>query len=85
MGYQALSYEEKLAWSVADPTKWVGVETSIATARWLWESGFSACGGDAPGFEKVPQFSANGDPGGLEKLCLHEVMLAGWGLPIGEF
>ena len=84
VGYAALSEKEKLAWSVADPTVWVGVETSIKTARWIWETGFSACGGDAPGFERIPNLVGQGEPGGLEKLCLHEVMLSGWGMPIGE-
>lgn len=47
-------------------------------ARWLWEGEFSACAGDAPAFERIPKSSS-----GLEDLLLHEILLSGWGMPIG--
>jgi len=43
--------------------------------EWIWDSGFSAVAGDAISFEVYP------DQGGLS---LHEYLLAGWGVPIGE-
>ncbi|KAF2500605.1 hypothetical protein BU16DRAFT_602621 [Lophium mytilinum] len=80
VGYEALNEEQKVEWSKAKPTKWVGLEASVGMARWLWESGFSAAAGDAPGFERFP---FGGEFEG-EKLSLHEILLGGWGMPIGE-
>lgn len=74
----------------------IGVEPSAQVLRWLWESGFAAVAGDAPSFERAPveaQFEAVGRTawageewademkwGGL----LHQFLLGGWGVPIGE-
>jgi len=84
VGYDALSAEEKVKWAQNSPTRWTGIETSLATARWLWESGFAACAGDQPGWEAFPIWTEP-EVGGLEDLSLHEIMLAGWGMPIGEY
>lgn len=51
-----------------------GIEQSEDVLRWIWEN-FSAVAGDQPSFESWP---AKGD------YALHEVLLAGWGCPIGE-
>jgi hypothetical protein len=48
----------------------------------LWDNEFSACGGDQPSWEAWPVKIENG-AGGVGGLVLHEVILAGWGLPIG--
>ena len=46
--------------------------------RWIWEN-FSAVAGDQPSFERWPF------PMGAGALpALHEVLLGGWGCPIGE-
>lgn len=82
-GYSELSDEEKISWSHKTPTDWIGIETSIKTARWLWDSGFAACGGDQPGWESFPIWQTP-EKDGLEDLALHEVMLSGWGMPIGK-
>lgn len=42
--------------------------------EFLWEN-FSACAGDHPSWEAWPT---------QKDWALHEVMLAGWGMPIGE-
>ncbi|CAG8955269.1 hypothetical protein HYFRA_00011250 [Hymenoscyphus fraxineus] len=57
------------------PPHFGGVEQSEELVKWIWEH-FSAVAGDQPSFECWP--SAN------PKLLLHEVLLAGWGMPIGE-
>jgi kynurenine formamidase len=54
----------------------IGVESSEATLRWIWDQGFAAVAGDQPSFEAWP--CQNTD------FWLHEWLLAGWGLPIGE-
>jgi kynurenine formamidase len=83
VGYEAMSEEEKLKWAMDSPTVWTGIETSVNTARWLWDTGFAACAGDQPGWEAFPIWTTP-DVGGLGDLSLHEVMLGGWGMPIGE-
>lgn len=57
------------------PHRFGGLGQSEATAQWIWEN-FSAVAGDQPSFEAWP--AADG------ALVLHEVLLAGYGCPIGE-
>lgn len=54
----------------------IGVKSSEEILRWIWETGFAAVAGDMPSFEAYPCQ----DP----DFFLHEWLLAGWGLPIGE-
>lgn len=84
LGYRGLDHDGKIKFSHAEPTILTGVETSIATARWLWSNEFSACGGDAPGWEKWPALPGAGEVGGIGHYRLHEIMLNGWGMPIGK-
>ncbi|KZF22714.1 hypothetical protein L228DRAFT_247088 [Xylona heveae TC161] len=51
-----------------------GVEQSEEMLEWIW-SNFSAVAGDHPAFECWPS---------QKPWMLHEVLLAGWGCPIGE-
>ncbi|KAF4477165.1 hypothetical protein FAGAP_12492 [Fusarium agapanthi] len=53
-----------------------GVESSKEMLRWLWEQDFAAVAGDQPSMEAWP--CQNTD------FFLHEWLLAGWGMPIGE-
>jgi len=84
VGFDAMNEQEKAVWGVANPVRYVGVKTSVETIRWLWETGFSACAGDAPAWERFPAPPLEREVGGIENLCLHEIMLNGWGMPIGE-
>ena len=54
----------------------VGVESSEEIIRWIWEREFAAVAGDQPAFEAVPFQN--------DKWHLHQWLLAGWGMPIGE-
>jgi kynurenine formamidase len=57
-----------------------GLEGSEESLRWLWNTHFAAVAADSPGFEA---WSAGlGDSG--EQYRMHEVILSGFGLPIGE-
>ncbi|KAK0651808.1 hypothetical protein B0T16DRAFT_454228 [Cercophora newfieldiana] len=56
------------------PHEFIGVEQSEEMLRWIWEN-FSAVAGDQPSFEAWPT---------QKEWHLHEVLLAGWGCPIGE-
>lgn len=73
----------------------LGVEPTAAVLRWLWESGFAAVAGDAPSFERAPIAGPHTAVGGAwagepweEEMqtggLLHQWLLAGWGMPIGE-
>lgn len=74
--YNALSKIEAEALTSRPIHAAVGVESSEAMLRWIWDCGFAAVAGDAPSFEawpcQTPEYS------------LHEWLLAGWGVPIGE-
>ena len=54
----------------------IGVQSSEDVLRWLWETGFAAVAGDQPAFEAYPFVDV--------KWQLHQWLLAGWGMPIGE-
>ncbi|KAK3325278.1 hypothetical protein B0H66DRAFT_116707 [Apodospora peruviana] len=55
--------------------KFVGIEQSDVVLRWIWEH-FAAVAGDQPSFECWPCPRTD--------WSLHEVLLSGWGCPIGE-
>jgi hypothetical protein len=72
--YNQLSTAQKEALQAKSPPTFAGVEQSEDMMAWLWEN-FSACAGDHPSWEAWPS---------QQDYALHEVMLAGWGMPIGE-
>ncbi|GAA5862500.1 hypothetical protein JCM8547_002085 [Rhodosporidiobolus lusitaniae] len=81
--YLALSVAEQddLANKTGTSRAHVGVEASDEMARFLWDSRFLAVASDTNAFEAQP-FALFGDE--KEKVALHEVLLSGWGMPIGE-
>ncbi|KAF2993458.1 hypothetical protein E8E14_000178 [Neopestalotiopsis sp. 37M] len=54
--------------------RFVGLEQSEEILRWIWDN-FSAVAGDQPALECWPT---------QKDWLLHEVLLGGWGCPIGE-
>ncbi|KAK4179526.1 hypothetical protein QBC36DRAFT_72765 [Triangularia setosa] len=66
--------EEVLALQRSGPISASGLEQSLPMMKFIWEN-FSAVAGDMPGVEANPS-RAN--------FTMHEVMLAGWGCPLGE-
>ncbi|CAG8160151.1 unnamed protein product [Penicillium nalgiovense] len=54
----------------------IGVESSEAMLRWIWDRELAAVVGDMPSFEAYPCQN--------QAFFLHEWLLAGWGVPIGE-
>ncbi|CAK7219050.1 hypothetical protein SCUCBS95973_003693 [Sporothrix curviconia] len=52
-----------------------GVEQTEDVLRWIWEN-LSAVAGDHPTFEVWPETALD--------YKLHEILLSGWGMPIGE-
>ncbi|KAF1846058.1 putative cyclase [Cucurbitaria berberidis CBS 394.84] len=74
--YEYMTQDQRRALADMTSPPAIGVESSKETLRWLWESGFAAVAGDMPSFEAWP--CQNTD------FWLHEWLLAGWGMPIGE-
>ncbi|KAI4834482.1 hypothetical protein E4T45_10038 [Aureobasidium sp. EXF-8846] len=72
--YYKSSHDDLKALSKILPPTFLGVEQSEEVLRWIWEN-FSAVAGDQPSFECWPS---------SQPYMLHEVLLAGWGCPIGE-
>ena len=72
--YNALSRDQIQAYRSQTPLTFTGVEQSEAMLEFLWTN-FSAAGGDQPSWEAWPT---------QKDYALHEVMLGGWGMPIGE-
>ncbi|TKA67107.1 hypothetical protein B0A49_06666 [Cryomyces minteri] len=72
--YNELPKQELAALSKVMPPTFAGVEQSEEMLEWIWNN-FSAVSGDQPGFEAWPS---------QKDYMLHEVLLAGWGCPIGE-
>ena len=60
--------------TVSKSMKGSGVQQTEAMLAWLWEN-FSAVAGDHISFEMWPS---------QQSWYMHEVLLAGWGMPIGE-
>jgi kynurenine formamidase len=48
--------------------------------EWCWANKFAAVASDTPSFERAPVMGAHHDP----ECVLHEWLLAGWGMMIGE-
>ncbi|KAH8647811.1 hypothetical protein BX600DRAFT_420066 [Xylariales sp. PMI_506] len=78
---------EKLAYTETANPQHAGVEGTEEMLRWIWDEGFSAVAGDAVSFEVYPPKKAYDRGEGQEQvpgLFMHEYLLAGWGMPVGE-
>jgi len=72
--YASLSRPQISELREKQPLRFTGVEQSEEMLEFMW-SNFSACAGDHPSWECWPT---------QKEWACHEVMLAGWGMPIGE-
>ena len=93
--YNAMDDKAQRAIAERASPDFLGVEASAATLKWLWESGFAAVASDAPSFERAPIAGSHTAIGGIwagepweEEMqtggLLHQWLLGGWGVPIGE-
>ncbi|PQE12771.1 cyclase protein [Rutstroemia sp. NJR-2017a BBW] len=71
-----LSPEESNAYATKPAMQGIGVEAGEEMLKWIWEKEFAAVAGDMLAFESLPFAS--------QTHWLHEWLLAGWGMPIGE-
>jgi hypothetical protein len=77
----------RMAYATTKTPQHAGVEGTIEMLRWIWDTGFAAVAGDAVSFEVYPpkeEFEREGTHEKVPGLFMHEVLLAGWGMPIGE-
>lgn len=78
--FNALSASEQKALAERPSANFMGLEPCKEILQWLWESQFAAVAADCPSLESSPVESPGKDPG----VMLHQWLLAGWGMPIGE-
>ena len=72
--FNRLSKASAEAYASVVPPALSGVEQSEAVLEWIWDN-FSAVAGDQPSFECWPT---------QREWHIHEILLSGWGMPIGE-
>ncbi|KAJ4365151.1 hypothetical protein N0V83_008769 [Neocucurbitaria cava] len=78
---------ERMAYATTESPQHAGVEGTMEMLRWFWDTGFAAVGGDSLSFEIYPpqkEYRRGGTSPTVPGLFMHEVLLAGWGMPIGE-
>ncbi|KAH8171968.1 hypothetical protein LIA77_08736 [Sarocladium implicatum] len=82
-----MSTEDKMAYAQSPEPQHAGVEGTEEMLRWIWNTGFSAVAGDAISFEVYPpkkSYQRGDGEDDVQGLFMHEYLLAGWGMPIGE-
>ncbi|ERS99300.1 uncharacterized protein SPSK_04418 [Sporothrix schenckii 1099-18] len=93
--YEAMTTQEQQAIPKRPATNFIGLAATKTSLRWLWEHNFAAVAGDAPSFEQAPLAGPHVVPGHTELSTedeekmkggglIHQWVLAGWGVPIGE-
>jgi len=73
--WDSFSDQQKKDYAAQKKPEHAGMEACIELLEWLWDNGISAVAGDAISWEVFPT------PG---EVSIHEYLLAGWGMPIGE-
>jgi kynurenine formamidase len=58
----------------AQPFQYPGLESNLKVLAFLWDAQFAAVAGDCPGFEAWPP----------TEHAMHQTLLSGFGMPIGE-
>ncbi|OAL00469.1 putative cyclase [Phaeosphaeriaceae sp. SRC1lsM3a] len=72
--FQSASLSAKKAIFAHSPFQYPGLESNLEVLAFLWDSQFSAVAGDCPGFEAWPP----------TEQAMHQILLSGFGMPIGE-
>jgi hypothetical protein len=81
-----MSAADKMDYARSSNPQHAGVEGTEEMLRWIWDEGFAAVAGDAVSFEVYPpKKSYSRADGSVEQgLFMHEYLIAGWGLAVGE-
>jgi hypothetical protein len=77
-----MTLNDKKTYAANQNPQHAGVEATQAVLRWIWNNKFAAVAGDAISWEVFPANNENKKE--EDKVFLHEYLLAGWGMPIGE-
>lgn len=77
--YTKLTYDEKIALTQRGKNSFIGIACGKETAQWFWSQAFAAVATDTLSFEAWPRQNSDS-----WTWLLHEIFLAGWGMPIGE-
>ena len=72
--FEHATLDQKKAIMSKSPFKYPGFESTLEVLAWLWDTKIAAVAGDCPGFEAWPP----------SEFMLHQTLLAGFGMPIGE-
>ncbi|KAI0024542.1 hypothetical protein F4780DRAFT_607489 [Xylariomycetidae sp. FL0641] len=81
LALSALTPAQLAAHQAVVPPRFGGVGRSLPLLRWLWAR-VAAVAADHPSFEAWPPAGTTAD--GEGRWALHEVLLSGWGCPVGE-
>ena len=84
---EKMTAADKLAYAQDPNPQHAGVEGTVEMLRWLWNEGFAAVAGDAISFEVYPpqaSYTRGDSVTPVAGLFMHEYLLAGWGMPVGE-
>lgn len=77
----------KAAYASSKAPQHAGIEGTEEMLRWIWDSGFAAVASDSVSFEVFPPkkiYPREGGAANIDGVFMHEVLLPGWGMPIGE-
>ncbi|KAI1061596.1 hypothetical protein LB506_011943 [Fusarium annulatum] len=83
---QQMTAADKLAYAQSSNPQHAGVEGTEEMLKWIWNEGFSAVASDAISFEVYPPqpHYKRGENASVKGLFMHEYLIAGWGMPVGE-
>lgn len=73
--WDGMSLEAKKSYAELETPEHAGIEATTAVLEWICNTGLAAVAGDAVSFEVLPPTA---------DFMLHEYLIAGWGMPIGE-
>jgi kynurenine formamidase len=82
-----MTIESKLEYTASANPQHAGLEGTEEMLRWIWDEGFAAVASDAVSFEVYPPKGLYGRGQGekdVPGLFMHEYLIAGWGMPVGE-
>ncbi|GAD92015.1 succinate semialdehyde dehydrogenase, putative [Paecilomyces variotii No. 5] len=81
-----MTLEDKAAYGRTNEPQHAGVQGTEEMLRWIWDTGFAAVASDAVSFELYPPKESylQSDGDSVKSVFMHGVLLAGWGVPIGE-
>jgi hypothetical protein len=82
--YEAATMAVKEAMMNQSPFRYPGVESTYSMLAFLWNTRIAAVAGDCPGFEAWPPSGATPETEDIVESGMHPILLAGFGMPIGE-